>query len=116
MAYQTAAKALSYAFGPFRPSDRKLLLDSLAAQNGPEIFMSSLEIFLEGWAKADWLEAYNVERVGIWIAENCNSDIKKRVLELVSKKIGTSLGNRKDTYSAIKLGIDEVSSSRAFFI
>jgi hypothetical protein len=97
--------SLSYKFGNFSPSDRRDLLDVLQSEEGEEIFTKALVIYLEGWANADWLEAYSVEIIGEWIAKKAPSSVRSRLNKIVSSKIRSPKPNRKNTYLALRQGL-----------
>ncbi|TCQ24851.1 hypothetical protein [Rhizobium sp. PP-CC-3G-465] len=55
--------------GTFRPSDRSVLdrhFDDMARQ---QIAVEAVKEFVRIWERADWLEAYSIERIGKWIAK-----------------------------------------------
>ena len=87
------AKALSYVFGSFRPSDRLRLLEIMADSGKAGVVVKAFEIYLEGWATADWFEAYLVERIGLWLSiqspEELTVQFKKMIRPKLRKK-GTS--------------------------
>lgn len=103
------AVAAMYLFGSFRASERKKLL--LVAQQDKELFIAALDDFLHRWATADWLEEYNVERVGAWIAKHCSADVLAAVHQHVSRKAPANETNvsrtsvRARTYQAFQKGL-----------
>jgi DNA-binding winged helix-turn-helix (wHTH) protein len=106
------SKTLSLEFSSFRPFDRKRLLaiSKGALGGGPQLFIDALEVYLESWANSDWVEEYEIERVGIWIAENCHGLIASRAGMLASLQIESDRTNRRKTYYALRKGL---TSSRA---
>jgi hypothetical protein len=105
------ANALSFAFGTFKPSDRRRLLEvSSAGDDGELLFVEALFVYLEGWATADWLEEYNVERIGNWIAANCSSTLTARVSATAERLRGGGTPIRQQTYGAVLNGIRSMSS------
>ncbi|GLS88212.1 hypothetical protein GCM10010873_31860 [Cypionkella aquatica] len=80
--------SLAFLFGSFRPSEREVLLN--AANSSPDKFASALEVFLDGWAGADWIEEYNIERVGKWIAKRCPYDVVQKAKLLAETKLGAN--------------------------
>jgi hypothetical protein len=76
---------LAFLFGSFKPSERNLLLG--AATTAPSKFVHALEAFLGEWASAGWIEEYNIERVGKWIAKNCPADMTIRAKTLAETKL-----------------------------
>lgn len=106
------SKAVSFKFGKFSPSDRRILLSYFKTDDGIETFVSALVIYLEGWAEADWLEAYSVEIIGEWISKNAPKKAKTSVRKIVSQKIRSKKQNRVETYKALRLGMDlEIGST-----
>jgi hypothetical protein len=100
------AIALSYSFGPFKPSDRRSIVSEFHGENGSAVVAKALEIFIEGWAKADWLEDYSIERVGIWIASNLGHVFEGRVRRLAMEN--KTKGNetyRNAAYDALLKGL-----------
>lgn len=93
-----------YLFGSFRSSERRALLAAAANQQGE--FLEALADFLERWANADWLEEYNVERVGKWISKSCEPEmvakIRQRIdgLTLANRPTGPCTDIRTRTYEA----------------
>jgi hypothetical protein len=105
------AKALSFAFGTFKPSDRRRLLEAAnSGDSGELLFVEALVVYLEGWANADWLEEYNVERIGQWIAANCSSTLTAKVLATAESRKGGGSAIRHMTYSAVLNGIHSTTS------
>ena len=100
------ALSLMYLFGSFRPSERTVLL---AAANDPgreRAFMAALSDFLGRWAEADWLEVYNVERVGAWIAAQAPRPVidAARVLAVAASR---SNRGAQDPYGPFLVGLDQ---------
>lgn len=97
---------LMFLFGTFRPSERVVLL--AAAQTQPGEFLGALESFLEKWADADWIEEYNVERVGEWIASKCPIQVRLSAMKMaqseMNKATATQIGLL--TYQAFLTGMD----------
>ena len=83
-----ASSSLMYLFGSFKPSERKILLDS--AIHEKMRFISALDDFLDRWARADWLEEYNVERVGRWMAENCAPELVSSAKNAAKSKLAAN--------------------------
>lgn len=110
-AMQDAVSAM-YLFGSFRASERKKLL--VVAQQDKTLFLAALDDFLHRWATADWLEEYNVERVGAWIAKHCVQDVRAAVQHHINQKsaanssdvVNTSV--RARTYLAFQKGLGVV--------
>ena len=104
---QERAEALSYSFGSFRPSDRRSILFAFQhSDDGSLLFIESLKVFHEGWAMADWLEDYSVERVGIWIAANFSPDIQQAVFSLATDRRSVGIEpNRAATFDALIKGL-----------
>ena len=50
------AKALSYIFGSFRPSERLRLLAIMADSSKNGVVVKAFETYLQGWAASDWFE------------------------------------------------------------
>ncbi|OHV63596.1 hypothetical protein LCM4576_29685 [Mesorhizobium sp. LCM 4576] len=101
---------LMYLFGSFRPSERAEL--SAAAEATPELFLNALGAFLAKWAEATWIEEYNVERVGEWIAAKCSTTIRNGALELARGELAKG-GNepiRVTTYRALIAGMNQYSA------
>jgi hypothetical protein len=99
---------LVYFFGSFFPSQRKLLLEH--ANSSPQHFLSALQTFLSKWAGSDWLEEYNVERVGEWIAKNCEPTTKAEAEALARQMLkGAPKGIHDRTYQALIDGIGAAS-------
>ena len=100
-----------YMFGSLRPSERKILRDAASADHGA--FVLALQDFLAGWAKADWLEEYNVERVGKWIARECGREVLRAAEDLARRQLaqnanaGVSGSIYADTYLAFLRGIEK---------
>lgn len=96
--------SIMYLFGSFRSSERRALLAAAANQQGE--FLEALADFLERWANADWLEEYNVERVGKWISKSCEPEmvakIRQRIdgLTLANRPTGPCTDIRTRTYEA----------------
>lgn len=103
------AVAAMYLFGSFRASERKKLL--LIAQQDKALFITALDDFLHRWATADWLEEYNVERVGAWIAKHCAADLQAAVHRHVAQKAPANKTNvsptsiRSKTYQSFQKGL-----------
>lgn len=76
--------AAMYLFGSFRSSERKKLLKLSSEKQ--DVFLSALADFLDRWATADWLEEYNVERVGRWIAKTCPKELSLEVKRSAEQK------------------------------
>lgn len=110
MSQNTPIVSEMYLFGSFRSSERKTLL--AVSKENKALFINALEGFLSRWAAADWLEEYNVERVGTWIAKNCDESIQKAAM---SQANGRALANamgpesansvHERTYRAFKAGL-----------
>ncbi|ESZ01155.1 MULTISPECIES: hypothetical protein [unclassified Mesorhizobium] len=96
---------LMYLFGSFKPSERETLLDS-ATRDAPA-FVKALELFLQKWADASWLEEYNVERVGEWVSDKCPPSVRKAARELALVKLcGAPSENHTNTYQVFLGGIE----------
>ena len=106
------AHALSFSFGPFRPSDRSHLLKKLAEPNGEVVFLRALEKFVESWATADWIEEYSVERVGMWMAVNLSPSMQNKALALAHTKRSGEGKFRTKAYDALCQGISKIGSSK----
>ena len=108
----TPSVSAMYLFGSFRASERKKLL-AVSKGNKP-LFIDALEDFLNRWAKADWLEEYNVERVGTWIAKSCDKSIQDAAMQRISGRTSANSGAEESksvhdrTYKAFKSGLTSV--------
>lgn len=80
----TAASGFVGMFNSMRPSERRALKSF--AQTDPDQFLVGLDMFLERWAKNDWLEEYKVERCARWILKLCPPALVSRILERVERK------------------------------
>jgi len=102
-----SAEELVYLFGSFLPSQRAILLAE--SRTNQAQFMSALQTFLGKWARADWLEEYNVERVGEWIAKHCSADVQAAIKATATKmaKIAPQ-GIHGRTYQALLDGMKRV--------
>jgi hypothetical protein len=107
------AVAVSYAFGPFKPSNRQLLLKILAETNGEELFVAALEVYLETWANDDWLEDYSVERIGIWTKVNGSTSLVALVKTMIAKNQQRAGRNRAKTYAAILRGLTPIQATQS---
>lgn len=110
MSQNTSTVSEMYLFGSFRVSERKKLL-ATSKENKP-LFISALEEFLDRWAKADWLEEYNVERVGAWIAKNCDEGIREAAMQRANGRALANTAGAEDstsvherTYKAFQIGL-----------
>jgi hypothetical protein len=109
ISHNTPAVSAMYLFGSFRSSERKKLL-AVSKDNKP-LFISALEDFLNRWATADWLEEYNVERVGSWIAKNCDQGIQDAAMQRVNGRtsanpsVKASESVHERTYKAFESGL-----------
>lgn len=102
---------LVYMLGSLLPSQRAVLLDQ--AKNDPGQFKAGLDSFLSKWARADWLEEYNVERVGEWIAKHCPEAVKRDAESLAKAIVGDAVPSPTNsikirTYRAILNGMARV--------
>ncbi|MBZ9870165.1 hypothetical protein LB542_04715 [Mesorhizobium sp. BR1-1-9] len=98
---------LMYLFGSFKPSERAILLDS--ANTNAKPFIEALDLFLTKWAAAPWVEEYNVERVGEWIAAKCPPSIRRSAKQVAERGLDRAEGNeasiRTKTYRAFLDGM-----------
>lgn len=96
---------LVYMFGSFLPSQRAVLLEQ--AHQAPVEFIAGLRGFLARWARADWLEEYNVERVGEWIALHCPPSVRAEAEQVATSELNSSDANgiRARTYQALADGM-----------
>jgi hypothetical protein len=62
-------KILISRLGTFRPSDRSVLDRHFDDASTREIAVDAVKEFVSIWERADWLEAYSIERIGKWIAK-----------------------------------------------
>ena len=98
--------AISFKFGNFSPSDRRSLLAYFETEDGIKSFVDALVIYLEGWAEADWLEAYSVEIIGEWISKTAPKNVKTSIRKIINQKVRGKKQNRIDTYKALRQGLD----------
>lgn len=77
-------------FNAFRASDRSKLL--ALSINDREQFLSGLKAYLEGWARADWLDEGAVERLGTWIGMRCGADVAAGAMNLVKDSAASAEG------------------------
>lgn len=77
---QQAHKTM-YLFGTFKRSDRIELRRLAASEGGDDVFVEALQMFLERWDRADWIEAYNIERVAKWCARHLDRSLQDRLGE-----------------------------------
>lgn len=100
-----------YLFGSFKSSERRKLLK--VSQENESMFISGLEIFLDKWANADWIEEYNVERVGLWISKHCSDAVISKAKNLINiKKPSNDLDEStiiNKTYVAFEYGIHSIN-------
>jgi hypothetical protein len=82
--HPSAASGFVGMFNSMRPSERRALKHF--AQTDPDQFLVGLNIFLERWAKNDWLEEYKVERCARWILKLCPPALVSQIIELVERK------------------------------
>lgn len=68
MSENQTPKILTFRFHEFRPSDRRALEEVLKGEEGRAAYVDALRIYLQGWAGADWLTEYDIERIGKWTA------------------------------------------------
>jgi len=97
---------LMYLFGSFRPSERATLLES--AKTDAKAFNEALKVFLAKWAEASWLEEYNVERVGEWIAAKCPISVQREARLIAERELDLAKAddtNRVRTYRAFVDGM-----------
>jgi hypothetical protein len=109
----TDPSALSFKFGNFSPSDRRALLELFKSKEGEEVFIKALVIYLEGWANADWLEVYSVEIIGEWVAKKAPSSVQSGLKKIVASKIRSAKPNRRNTYLALRQGLDLLSGHKS---
>jgi hypothetical protein len=98
--------ALSFMFGNFSPSDRRVLLEHLQSRGGEDVYIEALSIYLDGWAKADWLEAYSVEIIGEWTANKASPRVKSAIRKLITSKLRSKKPNTQATFLALRNGLD----------
>lgn len=103
---------LVYMFGSFLPSQRVLLLEQ--AKIAPDQFMAALQSFLAKWARADWLEEYNVERVGEWVAKHCPSSVRDKVEAFAKAELAAGVSPSSIQYRTYKAVIDGLARAKAF--
>jgi hypothetical protein len=101
---------LSFLFGSFKPSEREALL--VAANTAPSQFVDALARFLAGWAKSDWLEEYNVERVGEWIGLRCPSNVRQAAVSFAESQLASNNTDHAKsvyvaTYQALIKGVEQ---------
>lgn len=65
--------------GAFRPSDRTALDRYLKDEKTRSETLSAIKDFILQWEKADWLEAYSIERIGKWIAKSQFSETSEEL-------------------------------------
>ncbi len=70
-----------YRFGTFKRSDRIALRRLAASEDGDDVFVEALQMFLEKWDQADWIESYNIERVAKWCARHLDRALQDRLGE-----------------------------------
>lgn len=93
----------------FRPSDREALDGYLAHDATRSIAEEAIRDFIIKWEKADWLEAYSLERIGKWIA--------KYHLDAVSQGfIRWATENRSEARAAFLKGLEIGASQREMTI
>jgi len=68
-------KILISRLGTFRPSDRSVLGRHFDDASTRKVAVDAVKEFVQIWERADWLEAYSIERIGKWIAKYQPSDI-----------------------------------------
>lgn len=68
-------KILISRLGTFRPSDRSVLGEHFSNSNTRSVAVDAVKEFVLIWEKADWLEAYSIERIGKWIAKYQSQEI-----------------------------------------
>ena len=79
VAVPTSPEGAMYRIGSFRPSDRRALLELVRTDGGDDAFVEAIQMFLKKWAEADWIEAYNIERVAKWCALKLPRPIAERL-------------------------------------
>ncbi|CAN7445084.1 hypothetical protein LJR255_002865 [Pararhizobium sp. LjRoot255] len=62
-------KILISRLGTFRPSDRSVLGRHFDDASTRQVAVDAVKEFVLIWERADWLEAYSIERIGKWIAK-----------------------------------------------
>ncbi|WP_370301649.1 hypothetical protein [Pseudooceanicola sp.] len=101
MTDQENPRILTYRFHEFRPSDRKELRRVLAADGGRDAFVAALDIYLQKWAKADWLTEYDLERIAQWTALHF-PDVAKQVEEMAARELSAAqMEQAKKTYATM---------------
>ncbi|NKK60272.1 hypothetical protein GFM44_30955 [Rhizobium leguminosarum bv. viciae] len=92
-------KILISRLGTFRPSDRTVLGRHFDHAATRQVAIDAVQEFVLIWEKADWLEAYSIERIGKWIA-------KYQPEEIVSQFDAWSQADTTDARTALKRGIE----------
>lgn len=62
-------KKLMSRLGSFRPSDRSLLQTHFSDPCRAPVALEAIKEFVLVWERADWLEAYSIERIGKWVGK-----------------------------------------------
>lgn len=103
-----------FLFGSFRPSERKELLKQ--SKLDPQVFQGALREYLDVWARADWLEEYNVERVGRWVGKNCSSELVSKIKKMAEQsKVANGSADKsinERTYEAFLEGLSDELGQR----
>lgn len=89
--------------GTFRPSDRTLIENALKSVQSRQFAVDAIKDFVIGWEKADWLEAYSIERIGKWLAKYQSAEIVQTLSEWCQT---TPADARQQARAALRRGIE----------
>jgi hypothetical protein len=106
------AEILMYNFGSLRPSEREVLEMTAQDLTRRPVFLAALNLFIDEWARANWLEEYNIERVGLWIANQLSRDILIAARQSVASRMANS-GLPVAAYECFLSAVDLSASGRS---
>lgn len=103
---------LSLCLNVFRPSHRAVLAKALKSRGeAEEAAMRAIQLYVEGWGEASWLEEYSIERIGRWLRSEATPEFRARLIEWASTTQASEA--QKKARRALLAGMQSMTEARS---